>query len=75
MLIEAQTTVFLFAASVQRHWAVVRVHPAHPPTKVGEKGGEKLYITLNDIIQLLSLLIKVVTALFLALELFKSNKK
>lgn len=34
-----------------------------------------MYITLNDLLQLLSLLIEVVTALFLALGFFKSNKK
>lgn len=39
------------------------------------KGGGEMYITLNDIIQLLSLLCEVVTVLLLALNFFKSNKK
>ncbi len=34
-----------------------------------------MYITLNDIIQLLMLLCEVVTVLLLALSFFKSNKK
>lgn len=34
-----------------------------------------MYITLNDIIQLLMLLCEVVTVLLLALSIFKSNKK
>lgn len=39
------------------------------------KGGGEMYITLSDIIQLLSLLCEVVTVLLLALNFFKSNKK
>ena len=34
-----------------------------------------MYITLNELLQLLSLLLEVVTVVFLALGYFKSNKK
>ncbi len=39
------------------------------------KGGEEVYITLNDITQLLMLICEVVTVLLPALDWFKSNKK
>ena len=45
------------------------------PNRCILKGDEDMYITLNDIIQLLMLLCEVVTVLLLALSIFKSNKK